>query len=76
MLSLARPIAVKLRIRRAFSPDPQLLPSCHAKRLEEWGEWILEELLLDVPHRQAVFVIPKMLRIFQEILMAAGADCF
>ncbi len=39
-------------------------PSCHAKRLEEWGEWMREELLLDVPHRQVVFIIPKMLRIF------------
>jgi ribosomal protein S27E len=39
-------------------------PSCHAKRLEEWGEWVREELLLDVPHRQVVFTIPKMLRIF------------
>jgi len=39
-------------------------PSCHAKRLEQWGEWMREELLLDVPHRQVVFVIPKMLRIF------------
>ena len=39
-------------------------PSCHSKRLEEWGEWMREELLLDVPHRQVVFVIPKMLRIF------------
>jgi len=39
-------------------------PSCHAKRLEEWGEWMRETLLLDVPHRQVVFVIPKMLRIF------------
>jgi hypothetical protein len=39
-------------------------PSCHAKRLEEWGEWMREELLLNVPHRQVVFVIPKMLRIF------------
>jgi hypothetical protein len=39
-------------------------PSCHAKRLEEWGEWMREILLLDVPHRQVVFVIPKMLRIF------------
>jgi hypothetical protein len=39
-------------------------PSCHAKRLEQWGEWMREELLLDVPHRQLVFVIPKMLRIF------------
>jgi len=39
-------------------------PSCHAKRLEEWGEWMREILLLDVPHRQIVFTIPKMLRIF------------
>jgi ribosomal protein S27E len=39
-------------------------PSCHAKRLEEWGEWMREELLLDVPHRQVVFTMPKMLRIF------------
>jgi len=39
-------------------------PSCHAKRLEGWGEWVKEELLLNVPHRQVVFTIPKMLRIF------------
>jgi len=26
--------------------------------------WIREELLLDVPHRQVVFTVPKMLRIF------------
>jgi len=39
-------------------------PSCHAKRREEWGEWMREELLLDVPHRQVVFTIPKMLRLF------------
>jgi hypothetical protein len=39
-------------------------PSCHAKRREEWGEWMRESLLLDVPHRQVVFTIPKMLRIF------------
>ena len=39
-------------------------PSCHAKRLEEWGEWVQETLLLDVPHRQVVFTIPKTLRIF------------
>jgi ribosomal protein S27E len=39
-------------------------PSCHAKRLEEWGEWMREELLFDVPHRQVVFTIPRMLRIF------------
>lgn len=39
-------------------------PSCHAKKVEEWGEWMREELLLNVPHRQVVFTIPKMLRIF------------
>ena len=39
-------------------------PSCHSKRREEWGEWMREELVLDVPHRQVVFTIPKMLRIF------------
>ena len=36
----------------------------HAKRIEEWGEWMRETLLLDVPHRQVVFTIPKRLRIF------------
>ncbi|MFB0565991.1 MAG: transposase zinc-binding domain-containing protein [Candidatus Aminicenantaceae bacterium] len=39
-------------------------PSCHGKRLEEWEEWMREKLLLDVPHRQVVFVIPRRLRIF------------
>jgi ribosomal protein S27E len=39
-------------------------PSCHSKRLEEWGEWMREELVWDVPHRQVVFTIPRMLRIF------------
>ena len=28
-----------------------LCPSCHAKRLEEWGDWMRQTLLLDVPHR-------------------------
>jgi hypothetical protein len=39
-------------------------PSCHAKRVEEWGEWMRETLLVDVPHRQIVFTIPKRLRVF------------
>jgi hypothetical protein len=39
-------------------------PSCHAKRIEEWGEWMREELILDTPHRQVVLTIPKMLRIY------------
>jgi hypothetical protein len=39
-------------------------PSCQAKRIEMWGEWVRDRLLIDVPHRQVVFTIPKMLRIF------------
>jgi hypothetical protein len=73
-------------------------PSCHAKRVEEWGEprdepsarhspvayihrrvrrkltpgqspgprppWMRGALLLDAPHRQVVFTIPKRLRVF------------
>lgn len=39
-------------------------PSCHAKRREEWGQWLREELILNVPHRQVVFTVPKMLRLF------------
>ncbi|MFO7980195.1 MAG: transposase [Candidatus Aminicenantes bacterium] len=39
-------------------------PSCHARRREEWGEWMREKLILNTPHRQVVFTIPKMLRIF------------
>jgi hypothetical protein len=42
----------------------EFCPSGHAKRLEQWGDWMRETLLLDVPHRQVVFTIPKMLRIF------------
>ena len=35
-----------------------------SKEREEWAEWMREELILDTPHRQVVFTIPKMLRIF------------
>jgi len=33
-------------------------PSCHAKRREEWGEWMRESLLLDVHHLQVVKTPP------------------
>jgi hypothetical protein len=39
-------------------------PSCQAKRIEIWGEGVRERLLWDIPHRQVVFTIPKMLRAF------------
>lgn len=37
-------------------------PSCHQKRVVEFGEWFLDELALTVPHRHIVFSIPKLIR--------------
>ncbi len=39
-------------------------PSCHQKRVVEYGEWLLTEVLKKVPHRHWVFSIPKRLRIY------------
>ncbi len=37
-------------------------PSCHAKRLAAWSEWLEADVLAPVPHRQFVFSLPKRLR--------------
>ena len=37
-------------------------PSCHQKRVLMFGEWIIEEILYALPHRQYIFTVPKMLR--------------
>ena len=37
-------------------------PSCHQKRVVEFGEWLCEEVLKAVPHRHFVLTIPKILR--------------
>ncbi len=37
-------------------------PSCHQKRVVEFGQWLLEEVVKAVPHRHWVFNIPKILR--------------
>jgi hypothetical protein len=37
-------------------------PSCHQKRVVEFGQWLLEEVVKAVPHRHWVFSIPKILR--------------
>ena len=37
-------------------------PSCHQKRVVEFGEYLCEEILKAVPHRHFVFSIPKILR--------------
>jgi putative transposase/transposase-like zinc-binding protein len=39
-------------------------PSCHQKRVLQFGGWVAEEVLAPVPHRQYVFTIPKMLRVY------------
>ena len=39
-------------------------PSCHQKRVLILGEFLRERVLTPVSHRQIVFTIPKMLRIY------------
>lgn len=39
-------------------------PSCHAKRLAIWAQWLVTMLLAPVPHRQVVLAIPKRLRAY------------
>ncbi len=39
-------------------------PSCHAKRLAIWTQWLDATLLAPVPHRQVVLTIPKRLRAY------------
>jgi hypothetical protein len=37
-------------------------PSCHQKRVIQFGEWLCEEVLKAVPHRHFTFSLPKILR--------------
>jgi len=37
-------------------------PSCHQKRMLAYGDWVEDEVLAPVPHRQYVFTVPKLLR--------------
>ncbi len=39
-------------------------PSCHAKRLAIWTQWLDTTLLAPVPHRQVLLTIPKWLRAY------------
>jgi hypothetical protein len=50
---------------RPFSCKSYLLcPSCAQKRTLLVGEYLSEDLLLRLPHRQFVWTIPKVLRVF------------
>ncbi|MEW6667000.1 MAG: transposase [Thermodesulfobacteriota bacterium] len=37
-------------------------PSCHQKRVVEFGEWLCKEVLKAVPHRHFTLSLPKILR--------------
>lgn len=37
-------------------------PSCHAKKVIQFGELLRADILWPVPHRQYVFTLPKILR--------------
>ena len=37
-------------------------PSCHQKRVVEFGEWLCMDVLKKIPHRHFIFSIPKILR--------------
>ncbi len=39
-------------------------PSCHQKRVVEYGEWLLTNVLKEVPYKHWVFSVPKRLRIY------------
>src|SRR4030042_582036 len=41
-----------------------LCPSCSQKRTLLFGQYMNERLLLLLPHRQVVFIFPKLLRVF------------
>ncbi|MCG2812368.1 MAG: hypothetical protein L6428_13090 [Candidatus Aminicenantes bacterium] len=58
-------------------PEPFARP-CVEKRTLIWGEWVKENVLKDVAHRQWVFTIPKVLRkLFYKyrLLLAELARC-
>jgi hypothetical protein len=53
-------------------------PSCHQKRVVEFGEWLCANVLKEVPHRHFVFSIPKILRryfLYDRKLLADLSRC-
>ena len=53
-------------------------PSCHQKRVIEFGEWLCQEVIKAVPHRHFIFSIPKMLRryfLFDRKLLSELSRC-
>jgi len=53
-------------------------PSCHQKRVVEFGEWLCMDILKKIPHRHFVFSIPKILRrnfLYDRKLLADLSRC-
>ncbi len=53
-------------------------PSCHQKRVVEFGEWLCQQVIKAVPHRHFVFTIPKILRryfLYDRILLSELSRC-
>ncbi len=53
-------------------------PSCHAKKVVQFGEMLRENILYPVPHRQYVFSIPIIIRkffLYNRNLLARLATC-
>lgn len=53
-------------------------PSCHQKRVVEFGEWLCLDVLKKIPHRHFIFSIPKMLRryfLYDRKLLAGLSRC-
>ena len=50
-------------------------PSCHQKRMLAYGDWVEQEVLLPVPHRQYVFTVPKLLRPHFQQRQRLGVFC-
>ena len=51
-------------------------PSCHQKRVLLYGDWVEDNVLEPVPHRQYVFTVPKLLRpIFGRRRASLGELC-
>jgi hypothetical protein len=54
----------------------QLCPSCAAKRVAAFTDWVASEVLEPVSHRQVVFTIPKVLRpVFRKNRKLLGLLC-
>jgi len=62
----------------AQSCKSHFCPSCHQKRVVEFGEWLCQEVVKAVPHRHVVFSIPKILRryfLYDRKLLSDSGRC-